>query len=173
MNRTLALFLAVVLVVLGIALAGVWLTDRYKAANKRADDAEKTVASLRSQIDSTDAGVVEVIKYVDRVKTVYVKGDTIIKEVPRYVPAEADAACTVPVGFVRLHDAAAAGDVLDPNPGAADARPSGIALSAIAGTVVGNYTECHANAERMTALQATLRAQGVTIIAEDEHAEAQ
>ncbi|MCD9124030.1 hypothetical protein [Cupriavidus sp. UGS-1] len=166
MSRTLALFLAVVLVVLGIAGTGAWLTDRYKDANKRAADAERTVASLRSQLDSAEGSVITVTKYVDRVRTVEVKGATIIKEIPRYVPAQADAACTVPVGFVRLHDAAAAGAVLGHDPGSVDAAPSGVALSAVAETVAGNYTDSHANAEQMTSLQEALRKQGVRIIAE-------
>ncbi|MCY1557670.1 hypothetical protein D9M68_945400 [compost metagenome] len=128
--------------------------------------AEATVASLRIQLDNTEGSVVTVTRYVDHVETIKVKGDTIIKEIPRYVPVQADAACTVPVGFVRVHDAAAAGAVLDSGPGDADAVPSGIALSAVTGTIAGNYTSCHADAEQLSALQATLREQGVTIIGE-------
>lgn len=166
MTRPLALALSALLVLLAAAGGAAWLTDSYKDARKRAADAESTAASLRAQLDSTDAGVVEVTKYVDRVQTVYVKGETIVKEIPRYVPAQADAACTVPGGFVRLHDAAATGAQLDAGPGDPDAAPSGVALSAVAETVAGNYTACHANAEQLSALQALLRAQGVTIIGE-------
>lgn len=167
MNRTLMLAIAAIVLVLAVAGAGAFLTDRYKAANKRADDAEKTVASLRSQLDSTEAAVVTVTKYVDRVRTIEVKGDTIIKEIPRYVTAQADADCTIPIGFVRLHDAAAAGALLDPGPGDPDAAPSGVALSTVAGTVAANYRDAHVDAERLNALQETLRVQGVTIIGED------
>lgn len=165
MNRPLVIAAGVVAALLATAGSGAWLTDRYKTATRRAADAETQVASLRAQLDSTDAGVIEVTRYVDRVQTVKVKGDTIIKEIPRYVPVEADAACTVPAGFVRLHNAAATG-VLDSHPGDADAAPSGIPLSAVAGTVTDNYTAGHINAAQLTALQATLRAQGVTIIGE-------
>ena len=173
MTRPFALALAALLVLLAAAGGGAWLTDSYKDAKKRAAEAEATTASLRAQLDSTEAAVVVVTKYVDRVQTVYVKGETIVKEIPRYVTAQADAACTVPVGFVRLHDAAATGDQLGESGGAADAAASGLALSAVAGTVASNYTECRANAEQLSALQATLRAQGVTIIGEPDHAEAQ
>ncbi|WP_029046579.1 hypothetical protein [Cupriavidus sp. amp6] len=166
MNRTLALVLAGAVLVLGVAGTGAWMTDRYKAAQQRASDAEAITASFRAQLDSTEAGVIKVTEYVDRVQTVYVKGDTIIKEIPRYVPAQADAACTVPVGFVRMHDAAAAGTVLGPGAGDSDAAGSGIALSAVAGTVAGNYTSCRANAEQLSALQQLLRDQGATIIGE-------
>ncbi|MOA25754.1 hypothetical protein D3C78_1464990 [compost metagenome] len=60
----------------------------------------------------------------------------------------------MPAGFVRLHDAAA-GNLPPPDPaGAADEAPAGIALSAVAGTVAGNYTSCNANAEQLRQLQA-------------------
>ncbi|WP_455154816.1 hypothetical protein [Cupriavidus campinensis] len=166
MNRPLVIALSAVLALLAAAGAGAWFTDRYRETVRRATEAEALVASLRAQLDNTDAGVVEVTKYVDRVQTIHVKGDTITKEIPRYVTVEADAACSVPGGFVRLHDTAATGGVLDQNPGGADAAPSGVPLSAVAGTVADNYTTGHVNAARLMALQDTLRAQGVTIIGE-------
>ncbi len=118
-------------------------------------------AQLRSAFEQGQAlGVVRervVTEYVDRVQVVKEVGRTIIKEVPVYVSAEADRACTVNAGFVRLHDAAAAG-VLPPGPaGAADARPAGIALSAVAETVAGNYTACHANTEQLKSLLELVR----------------
>ncbi|SPK73050.1 putative phage related protein exported protein [Cupriavidus taiwanensis] len=166
MNRTLALALTALALLATAAILGAWFTKRYADTQLRAENAETTVASLRAQLDSTEGSIVTVTRYVDRIRTIEVKGDTIIKEIPRYVPAHADAACTVPVGFVRLHDAAATGTVLHPGPGDTDAGPSGLALSAVTGTVADNYTTCHRNAEQLSALQATLRAQGVTIIGE-------
>ena len=99
------------------------------------------------------ATVKVVTQYVDRVRVVREKGDTIIKEVPVYVPVQADAACTINRGFVRLHDAAAAGE-LPETARDADAAPAGLALSAVAGTVAANYQTCHENAEQLRALQA-------------------
>ncbi len=93
-----------------------------------------------------------VTEYVDRIRVVRKKGDTTIKEVPAYVPVQADAACTINRGFVRLHDAAAAGELPEPA-GDADAPAAGIALSAVAGTVAANYQTCHENAEQLKALQ--------------------
>lgn len=100
-----------------------------------------------------------VTEYVDRVQIVERRGATLIKEVPVYVSAKADAACTVNAGFVRLHDAAATGaDVPAAGPArGADEKPSGIALSAVAETVVGNYTDCRANAEQLSKLQEYVR----------------
>ena len=101
--------------------------------------------------------VVKVVtEYVDRVRVVREKGDTIIKEVPVYVPVQADAACTINRGFVRLHDAAAAGELPEPARDA-DAASAGIALSAVAGTVAANYQTCHENAEQLRALQVWVR----------------
>ena len=108
------------------------------------------VAAVRER--QAQATVKVVTEYVDRVRIVREKGDTIIKEVPVYVPAQADAACTINRGFVRLHNAAAARELPEPARDA-DAAPAGIALSAVAGTVAANYQICHENAEQLRALQ--------------------
>ena len=109
------------------------------------------VAARRQK--QAEATVKVVTQYVDRVRVVREKGDTLIKEVPVYVPVEADTACTIHRGFVRLHDAAAAGELPGPA-GDTDAAAAGVTLSAVAGTVVDNYQTCHENAEQLRALQA-------------------
>jgi hypothetical protein len=109
------------------------------------------VAAIRER--QAQATVKVVTEYVDRVRIVREKGDTIIKEVPVYVPVQADAACTINRGFVLLHDAAAAGELPEPARDA-DAAATDIALSAVAGTVAANYRTCHENAEQLRALQA-------------------
>ena len=159
---------AVAIVVLLAVVAGFawWATDNYTAAVDRAEKAETTASALRTQLNNIQSATVTVTQYVDRERVIRLKGETIVKEVPRYVPIQADAACVVPRGFVRLHDAAAAGAVPDPDPGDADAAPSGVALSAVASTVAGNYTDSLANSEQLKTLQQTLRDQGVTIIGE-------
>jgi len=111
-------------------------------------------AAVRAR--QAQATVKIVTEYVDRVRIVREKGDTIIKEVPVYVPVQADAACTINRGFVRLHDAAAAGE-LPTAPADADAPTAGLALSAVAATVAANYQTCHENAERLRALQGWVR----------------
>ena len=104
------------------------------------------VAVVRER--QAQATVKVVTQYVDRIRVVREKGDTIIKEVPVYEPVQADAACTINRGFVRLHDAAAAGELPEPARNA-DAAAAGIALSAVA----ANYQTCHENAEQLRALQ--------------------
>lgn len=111
-------------------------------------------AAVRERQAQATAKVVT--QYVDRVRVVREKGDTIIKEVPVYVSVQADAACTISRGFVRLHDAAAAGELPEPARDA-DAAATGIALSAVAGTVAANYQTCHENAEQLRALQTWIR----------------
>ena len=103
-----------------------------------------------------EATVKVITKYVDRVKIVREAGATIIKEVPVYVSPEADAACVLSRGFVRLHDAAAAGVVSD-SAGGSDASPAGIALSTVAGTVADNYSRCHENSAQLEAIQDWIR----------------
>lgn len=107
-------------------------------------------AAIRER--QAQATVKVVTQYVDRVRVVREKGETIIKEIPVYVPVQADAACSINRGFVRLHDAAAAGELPEPARDA-DAASAGIALSAVAGTVAANYQTCHENAEQLRALQ--------------------
>jgi len=103
-----------------------------------------------------EATVKVVTEYVDRVRIVREKGDTIIKEVPVYVPVQADAACRINRGFVRLHNAAAANE-LPETATDADAATADLALSAVATTVADNYRICHENAEQLRALQGWVR----------------
>jgi hypothetical protein len=75
---------------------------------------------------------------------------TITKEITRYVTKEADAACTIPVGFVRVHNATASADPIGYMAASGDthdAEASGIALSEVAATVGDNYTECQLRGE--------------------------
>ncbi|WP_419685786.1 hypothetical protein ACN22W_00980 [Burkholderia theae] len=145
-----AIALAVAAVVIAIQHA------RLVDSGQRVDDLTRDVRERTTERDAARRDVKVVTQYVDRVQVVREKGDTIIKKVPVYVDREADRACVVPVGFVRVHDGAVA-NVPVGDPGSADAAPSGVALSAVAATVAGNYTTCHENAEQLIALQARVR----------------
>ena len=113
---------------------------------------QQTLQAITVRERQAEATVKVVTQYVDRVHVVREKGETIIKEVPVYVPVQADAACTINRGFVRLHDAAAAGELPEPA-GDADAAAAGVALSAVATTVTTNSHTGHENAEQLRALQ--------------------
>lgn len=150
-------------VLLGAGLLGaLWLyhivtQQRIALADSRADAAISTQRELADQLEAAKASEHIVTRYVDRVRVVHERRATITKEIPVYVTAQADAACSVPVGFVRVHDAAAANDLPGPA-GVTDAQPSGLALSTVAGTVVDNYATCHAAIEQLNALQSWVRA---------------
>lgn len=78
---------------------------------------------------------------------------TLIERIPKYVTPAADAACVVPDGFVRLHDAAA--QDVDPGPPAAtDLAASGIALSQVARVDAANLGIAHLYANRVHGLEA-------------------
>jgi hypothetical protein len=142
------------LVALAVALLGFgWI----KGASHVQAQWDAAIASQALQVATVrqhqaEVTVKVVTEYIDRVRIVREKGETIIKEVPVYVPVQADAACRINRGFVRLHDAAAANEL----PAAAtdaDAAAAGIALSTVATAVAGNYRICHENAEQLRALQ--------------------
>ena len=142
------------LAALGITLVGFgWVKGAsYVQAKWDAAFHQQTlqVAAIRER--QAQATVKVVTEYVDRVRIVREKGETIMREVPVYVPVKADAACTINRGFVLLHDAAAAGELPEPA-GDADAAAAEVALSAVAGTVAANYQTCHEIAEQLRALQ--------------------
>lgn len=142
----------------GIALFGFgWLKGAgHVQAQWDAASATQQLAQTQAQTRQAQATVQVVTQYVDRIQIVREKGDTLIQEIPVYVPVQADAACTVRRGFVSLHDAAAAGE-LPTALGDADAPAEGLALSAVAATVVTNYQTCHENAEQLKALQDWIR----------------
>ena len=97
-----------------------------------------------------------VTKYVDRIKVVTEKGNDVIREVPVYVTEKADANCTIPTGWVYIHNKAAAGTdqsripqaPVDPNEAS-----TGIALSDTAKAIGENYKRYHQVAEQLKSLQ--------------------
>lgn len=125
-----------------------------KAAVARAE-ASRDLAARQAAVSSAAGAKAEARLERERVVT-----RTLIREVPRYVTVESDRRCDVPVGFVRLHDAAAEGrDPVSAPAGEPHDAASGLALSAVAGTVAENYGSCRETAERLTALQAWVRSQ--------------
>jgi hypothetical protein len=128
--------------------------DKANAALAKAVDDN---AALASSLKLAEGSTRVVTKYVDRVQLVHERGDTIVKEVPIYVTANADAACVVPAGFVQLHDTAASGSPTAGPAGNPDAPAAATSLSAVAETVASNYATCHATAEQVVALQELAR----------------
>lgn len=83
------------------------------------------------------------IKYRDRIKTVYVKGDEIEKLVTVYVTRDDDDRFGVNAGFVRSYNAAWAGEPAGATVDA-DREPAGIPLSEVAEADAHNATACRA-----------------------------
>jgi len=150
------------LVALGLC-ASVWRYYAYtqhQITAARADAAAEVTRAndLAGQLKAAKADTRIVTHYVDRVRTVTERGATIVQKVPVYVPQTVVAGCTVNRGFVRLLDAAATSVDLPAAASAADASAAGIGLDAVAGSVVGNYTQANATREQLIALQAWVRA---------------
>lgn len=152
---TIILYRALAALSIVAALVGIgWMNGANHVQDKwdEAKLSETTFATVirYKQADST---VQIVTKYVDRIRTVHVTGDTIIKEVPIYVPSDSP---DLPGGFRVLHDAAAVGEL--PNPARiADADP--VPAQNLGETIVWNYTTCRATAEQLISLQDWVRKQ--------------
>lgn len=81
------------------------------------------------------------VKYRDRIKTIFIKGDEIEKTIHDYISLAANAGCTINAGFVRVHDAAWASTP----PGAAgesDGEPAGVSLAEVAEVNAHNAKAC-------------------------------
>jgi len=150
--------------ILGAGLGGFaagWRVHDWRdgAAATGAAKAVVAVVSRRAALSQSVAVAAQAVQ--DHVRTVT---RTLIQEVPTYVAPSTDARFALPVGFVRMHDAAAAGLDLPPapqGPREPDDAASGLAVSAAARVIVGNYGACHADQARLAALQAWARGEGL------------
>ncbi|MCC4622391.1 hypothetical protein LL965_20885 [Xanthomonas cassavae CFBP 4642] len=146
--------LIILLALIALLVGGcVWQEQRVSIARTERKQALDAKAAAVAERDSARASTKTVVEYVDRVQIVREAGATITREIPIYVTQKADAACVIPAGFVRLHDAAATGNPAGPPTGDPDAPAAGITLSSIAGTVADNYASCHITAAQLSALQ--------------------
>ena len=147
-----ALLIACLVLTVGLGIQ-TWRIDRLKAApvKERLKTVEKIVYRQAEAAKITEGVGRRVAERETEVRTVT---RTIIEKVPVYVTAEADL-LPVPLGFVRLHDAAALGTPAVPF-GARESAdsPSGVALSTVAGTVAYNYGECLGWREQVIGWQA-------------------
>lgn len=101
--KYIAIALAVLALVFAIFRTGeAHIQSKWDAANAIA---EKEVAELKAKANQVT--VTEVIKYVDRVETVKVKGDTVTVYVDKFISPAEDAKCIIPSNFVLFHDLAA------------------------------------------------------------------
>lgn len=83
----------------------------YDAYGQEVAKAQAALDKQALQVRETDkAKEAEVLQeHASNVEYIYIKGETIIKEIPVYVPQKADDGCTVTLGAVRMLDAAWSG----------------------------------------------------------------
>ncbi|TWR01211.1 hypothetical protein FQJ85_23475 [Xanthomonas vasicola] len=119
--------LIVLLALIAVLVGGcVWQEQRVSAAQQDRDTALQAKRRAEAERDSAKGSTTVVTQYVDRVQIVREAGATITREIPIYVTQKADAACAIPAGFVRLHDAAATGNPAGPPTADPDAPAPGI-----------------------------------------------
>lgn len=130
----------VVLFLSGVAFG--WVKGNDHGTEKLTDYIGKQAVAVQKLTAARTKVIHDVtVEYRDRIHTVTVKGDTIIKEVPVYVTKADDAGCAIPVGFVREYDAMWTNTPAGP-PVDSDRRPSGVQLSTVATSDAGNAKSC-------------------------------
>ena len=66
---------------------------------------KQEVVALKANVKQQQASVKTVTEYVDKVKVVRQKGETVIKEVPVYITKDVDGGCIIPNSFGLLWNA--------------------------------------------------------------------
>ena len=117
---------ALITVTIVVSLGGTYFKGRHDV--QQAWDLEKATqaqAAAETKVVQAEETVKTVVQYVDRIKTVTIRGKDIIKEVPVYVTKQDDARCgVIGDGFVRLWNAANQNALPDSSRGA-DEDPGG------------------------------------------------
>lgn len=137
----------------GLVLAGVVVYGQIRYHNGKVEGRAEVQTKWNTAVErgkaeiarlEAEAGKVTVVtevKYVEQVRTIREKGDTIIKQVEVFVPAPtSDKPSMFDGGFRLFHDAAATNTV--PNP-AEIPNATPVAANTVAATVGENYTRCH------------------------------
>jgi predicted RNase H-related nuclease YkuK (DUF458 family) len=141
----------VILLLMGLVVASWFLSaavteDRVKQSYEtRIEEVNRAHATaLAQQTLESDEVITNLHVRVAEAQAQKQKTKTLIKEVTKYVTKEADARCTVPVGFVWLYNASLAGEVAGvpgSPPGDVDS-PSGVKISEVAAVAGDNNAEC-------------------------------
>lgn len=135
--------------------------ELYKS-NSAKERAEMLARNQELEAKSSEVTVQVLTKYVNRVNVVKEKGEEIVREVPIYITKESDAKCVIPIGFVRVHDAATRGEKVPDSTGPANERPTDIKLSEATETITGNYGTCNQVREQLKSLQEWVKTQEQT-----------
>lgn len=134
-------------------LAAAWLHHRLGVAEQQRDQAQTQMVAAQFGESDAKADVRTVVQFHDRVQVIEKAITVTQREIPRYVTPATDALYPLPVGFVRVHDAAA---TLVPGvapAGAADAQASPVKASDALAIITDNYGICHETAAQLIELQ--------------------
>lgn len=133
---------------LAVALVGFgWSMGAGHVQAQRGNDiAEQATRAVKILVKQGQVTERIVTKTIERVRVIRAKTQTVIQEVPVYVPADID----LPGSFRVFHDAVAAGSVPDP---AGIPHAATVTARAVAETVATNYGICHETAEQLKGLQ--------------------
>lgn len=144
---------------IGIPAGGVYAANQ-KLATLQA--AERAAQAYAQAVAIRDAQITAAAAQHDAAaqQAIVIRYRTITREVHDVVTPAIDARYPLPVGFVRVHDAAALGLDLSaiPSPaGEPDDAASSVTASDAAATITANYGRCRSASQQLIDLQAWLR----------------
>jgi hypothetical protein len=128
-----------------------WQRHQTTGLSSRLANAQANTVAALFDASAARLDVSVITRYVDRVRVVHDTTHTLQREIPLYVTPATDRAFPLPLGFVRLHDAAATGVL----PGAArntDAQASDVTAARAADVIAANYGTCLAIREQLNAV---------------------
>lgn len=114
--------------------------------------AKATTQIVKTEIASDKTTAQVITKYIDRVRVVKEKGDTIIKKVPIYVTEKDDTKCVINTGFVQLWNDANQMRVSDP-PSNINETASPVVLTDVAAQHATEAKLSHQTEEQLINLQ--------------------
>jgi hypothetical protein len=140
-------------ILLAIGFGAGWRVQGWRNTAQALQAEQHVVAVVRRQGAVATAVAVKDRAAEDRIGAAT---GTLIRDIPDHVTPASDLRFPLPVGLVRVHDAAALGLDLSavPDPaGQPDDAASGVAASAAASVIAANYGDCRVEAERLSNLQ--------------------
>lgn len=136
-----------------------WTQGAEHQLNKQAIiDSQKNVKILQARIKQAEITEKVVTRYVDKIRIIKKKGDTIISQVPVYITQENDNNCTVPESFSLLWNTANRGDIPETTR-TLNETPSAIVLSDIAAQHATEASICRETEQQLVSLQDWIKAQ--------------
>lgn len=108
------------------------------------------IENIKAQKEKINTKVVTA--YVDKIIEIEGKTKEIIKNVPIYITKNSNSKCTIPIGFVKLHNNAASNSQDGPT-GNVDEEAEGIDFIRASETIAENYGIYHKTSEQLIQLQ--------------------